>query len=303
MAEASAQRVHGGPVVLDIGDDTGALVIYTGDELRGMQIDLSPTANLSLRVHTDVHSRDLADHRISAAVFASLPAGEYHLWKEGPGVGTVTITGGRVAEVDWRGLAAIRLLSTTYDESHLRLRASIPPELLPPRYRTGVPVTNTPMGSAPLRYAEDGQVAWDQMWTTFCDLAMAGGAPHRGTLLRPVPPEDALADPEGHAQVVAEIERGLRLVTGMPTLPSEEPGWVGLQCTDDDMARWLAWAIELENVSVRRLGAVLLLPAGPTYGLEQEIKNVVTALAKAHHYWIEHLLGSQSLCSDGTTDT
>jgi hypothetical protein len=291
VAEASAQRVSGGPVVLDIGEDTGALVIYTGDELRGMQIDLSPRANLSLRVHTDVHARDLNGRQISAAVFASLPEGEYHIWKDGPGAGQVAIAGGSVAQLDWRGLAGIRLLSQTYDESHLRLRAGIPPDLLPPRYRNGGPVSAAPMGSAPLCYAEDGQVAWDQMWTSFCDLAMAGGPPHRGTLLRPVPPEAALADPGAYARVVAEIERGLRLVTGMPTQPSGEPGWVALQCADEDMARWLAWAIELENVSVRRRGTQLLLPAGPTFRTEHEVKNVVTAVAKTHHYWMEHLLG------------
>jgi sirohydrochlorin cobaltochelatase len=57
------------------------------------------------------------------------------------------------------------------------------------------------------------------------------------------------------------------------------------------MARWLAWAIELEKVSVRRNGARLLLPAGPAYRIEQEVKNVVTAVAKTHHYWLEHLRG------------
>jgi hypothetical protein len=292
MAELSAQWVRGGSVVLDIGEDTGALVIYTGDGLRGQQIDLSPKANLSLRIHTDVHARDLNGRQISAAVFALLPEGEYRIWKDGPGAGEVTIAGGSVAQIDWRGLADIRLLSQTYDESHLRLRACIPPELLPPRYRKGRPVSAAPMGSAPMRFGEDGQVAWDQMWTSFCDLAMAGGPPHRGTLLRPVPLEAVLADPEGYARVVAEIERGLRLVTGMPTLPSEEPGWVALRCADEDMARWLAWAIELENISVRRQGTMLLLPAGPSFRLDQEVKNVVTAVAKTHHYWMEHLLAT-----------
>ena len=31
----------------------------------------------------------------------------------------------------------------------------------------------TPMGSAGVRYGADGQVAWDQMWGSFCDLALA----------------------------------------------------------------------------------------------------------------------------------
>lgn len=33
---------------------------------------------------------------------------------------------------------------------------------------------------------------------------------------------------------------------------------------------------------------ILLLPAGPDFRIEYEIKNVVTAVAKTHHYWTEH---------------
>src|ERR1700710_494676 len=39
------------------------------------------------------------------------------------------------------------------------------------------------MGSAGLKYGTDGKVAWDQIWGSFCDLALAGGPPHKGTLL------------------------------------------------------------------------------------------------------------------------
>ena len=137
-------------------------------------------------------------------------------------------------------------------------------------------------------FADDGQVAWDEMWTTFCDLALAGGPKHRDTLLEPVPPEEILAAPDAYDRVVAEIERGLRLVTALPLVRSAQPGWVGLQCADKAMARWLLRAIAVENVSVRREGAVLYLPAAPAYRLEKEIKNVVTVAAKTFHYWTEH---------------
>jgi sirohydrochlorin cobaltochelatase len=147
------------------------------------------------------------------------------------------------------------------------------------------------MGTAPLRYTEDGRVAWDQMWTAFCDLALAGGPPHRDAMLEPAAPEEALAAPGDYARVVAEIERGLLLVTGLPAVRSTSPGWVGLHCTGEEMARWLRQAIEVENVRVRREGAVLYLPAGPQFRTEQEIKNVVTVVAKTHHYWIEHRTG------------
>jgi sirohydrochlorin cobaltochelatase len=146
------------------------------------------------------------------------------------------------------------------------------------------------MGSAPLLYTDEGQVAWDQMWTDFCDLALAGGPPHRGTLLEPILPAEAIADPAGYERVVAEIERGWQLVTGLPTVRSTTPGWVGLRCSDEEMALWLLRAIVVENVSVRREGTTLFLPAGPHFQLEEEIKNVITVVAKTHHYWKEHCL-------------
>lgn len=66
------------------------------------------------------------------------------------------------------------------------------------------------------------------------------------------------------------------------------PGWVGLVCPQEEMAIWLLRAIVVENVSVRREGSTLFLPAGPAYRIEKEIKNVITAVAKTHHYWTEH---------------
>jgi sirohydrochlorin cobaltochelatase len=47
-------------------------------------------------------------------------------------------------------------------------------------------------------------------------------------------------------------------------------------------------AIVVENVLARREGAVLYLPAGPRFTVEGEIRNVVTAVAKTHHYWVQH---------------
>ena len=63
---------------------------------------------------------------------------------------------------------------------------------------------------------DDGRVAWDQMWQGFCELALAGGPPHRGTLLEAVAPEAALANPERYAEVRAELARGMLMVTGLP---------------------------------------------------------------------------------------
>ena len=149
------------------------------------------------------------------------------------------------------------------------------------------------MGSAGLKYGLDGQVAWDQIWGSFCDLALAGGPPHRGTLLAPGDPEAIAAAPGTYAAVQAEICRGITLVTGLYAEPVAECGWVRMYATSAAMAGCLARAIVTENVSARFVGLSLFLPAGPAYRVEKEIKNVITAVAKTCHYWLEHTLPEQ----------
>ncbi len=296
MAETYDDRGQGGAVVLDIGDDVGALILYTGEELRGREIEVSPKGRDAWRVHTAIRERQANGRTIFAGVYLALPADDYTIWRDATTpAGEVTIVGGAVAEADWRKLVgdaptpkrtdpqppvdglsdALRTgpqpaslgpdpagsANTGCRDSQAPRASSsrsAPPEMLPPRYRTGKAVSAAPMGSAPMRYADDGRVAWDQMWTDFCDLALAGGPPHRDSVLGPVDPGDA------------------------------RPRWVGLECDDEDMAQWLSCAIEVENVVARRAGATLLLPAGPRFTLDKEIKNVVTVVAKTHHYWLEH---------------
>jgi hypothetical protein len=145
------------------------------------------------------------------------------------------------------------------------------------------------MGSATLVYDADGRVPWDRIWTSFCDLAMAGGPPHRGRLLGYVSPEEVQLRIDDYRRVVAELRRGIGLASGLSTRESESLGWVGVQCHDETMAAWMLRAIIVENILVRREGAILYLPAGPDFRVEKEIKNVITAVAKTTHYWFAHL--------------
>ncbi len=173
----------------------------------------------------------------------------------------------------------------THDHSTL---TGSPLNFLPPRYQEASEVSAAPMGATDLIYSEDGQVAWDEMWQSFCDLALAGGPPHRGTLLEPVDPTTIAADPVGYQQVINELKRGIEMITHLAVLPNASAGWIGMQCESEEMALWLLRAIVVENVSVRREGDVLFFPAGPAFKLEAEIKNVITVVAKTTHYWREH---------------
>src|SRR5689334_19064987 len=144
--------------------------------------------------------------------------------------------------------------------------------LLPEQYQNVYEdVMPVSMGSAGLKYDASGNVAWNDMWATFCDLAMAGGPPHRGSLLVP---ESLPA-----SKIAAEICRGIRLVSNLPAQPSPEHGWVQVECHTEGMAAWLTRAIVMENVSARHSGRTLYLPAGPGFRLEREIKNVILVIA------------------------
>jgi hypothetical protein len=172
-----------------------------------------------------------------------------------------------------------------FETAQARLRAILP-EDYQDTYESIQPVS---MGSAGLKYGADGQVAWNEMWATFCDLAMAGGPPHKGALLEAAPRAAVEAAPERYDEVVEEICRGVTMVTDLGAYPAPVPGWIYVDCFSEAMAGWLLRAIVMENVSARTEGLRLALPAGPGYRLEKEIKNVVTVIAKTCHYWTGHM--------------
>ncbi len=126
-----------------------------------------------------------------------------------------------------------------------------------------------PMRSAGLKYGGDGKVAWDQIWGSFCDLAMAGGPPHKGTLLEPAAQNEIDEAPDRYAQVSAEICRGITMATGLYAQASPVPGWVRVRCDNEWMADWLVRAIVMENVSAHRDGHNLDLPTAPDFRLEK----------------------------------
>ena len=172
-----------------------------------------------------------------------------------------------------------------------RIRTLLP-EDYQARYQDLQPV---PMRSAGLVYGDDGQVAWDRIWGSFCDLAMAGGPPHKGRLLSPGSPEAIAAAPARYDEVVEEIRRGVWLAAALDARPAPDPGWVRVHTFGEAMAGWLLRAITMENVAVRGHRAAIDLPAAPSFRVEREIKNVVTVIAKTTHYWMGHMPRAQRI--------
>jgi hypothetical protein len=149
------------------------------------------------------------------------------------------------------------------------------------------------MRAAGLKFDADGRVAWNEIWGSFGDLAMAGGPPHKGALLDAGTPAAIAAARASYERVVAEVVRGVHLVTRLHVMPAPIDGWVRVSCHSEEMAGWLLRAIAMENVAVRAHGCAVDLPVAPDFRLEKEIKNVVTVVAKTCHYWTGHMPAAQ----------
>lgn len=143
------------------------------------------------------------------------------------------------------------------------------------------------MAAAPFVWREDGRPDWRAMWTSFCDLALHGGPPHRGPGQALRGPRTTGAEAASEPAMVAEIRRGIWETTGLFAEP-QPPGWIAITCESRAMAEWLGAAIAPENVEARVEDDRVLLPAGPRFRLEDEVKSIITVVAKTHHYWAMH---------------
>jgi len=87
-------------LVLDIGDDVGALLIYADEGCLGREIDLSPAGTpRSHHVHTMIRRRRGADREFIVGVYPELREGDYTVWSiDGGPLGDVTVAGGAVSE-------------------------------------------------------------------------------------------------------------------------------------------------------------------------------------------------------------
>jgi hypothetical protein len=113
-----------GTVVLDLGEDTGALLLEAPPELNGREIEISPSGGAmpwdaagggasgggapwgraapGRRTHALVRERRTAAGVSYAAVYPGLPAAEYTVWlDEHTPAGAVTVHPGEVARFRW----------------------------------------------------------------------------------------------------------------------------------------------------------------------------------------------------------
>lgn len=99
----SAQEVRVQPVVLDLGERIGALIVRTDPGLLGTEVEISPSGDDGDRQHKEVLQRALGAATAHVLVYDNLPEGDYTLWVDGRARARgVHVQGGSVAELDWR---------------------------------------------------------------------------------------------------------------------------------------------------------------------------------------------------------
>ncbi len=137
------------------------------------------------------------------------------------------------------------------------------------------------MASAPLIYDNEGKIEWNKMWTNFCALAVKGGPPHRETKLLYQPNTNTSS--EAYLSAVNEITRAYQMLTPYQIKETGD-GWLQLKLYSPNMAKWFTNIINAENVETQNKHRFIYVPVGDNYTIV-EIKNAVTVVAKAHHYW------------------
>jgi hypothetical protein len=87
-------------VVMEVGGDMGALVLYVDATELGNEVDIFREGDDTPLTHTAIRERHLGDAVLYAGVYPGLPAGDYTVAAVGSHPPTdVTIVGGVVAEV------------------------------------------------------------------------------------------------------------------------------------------------------------------------------------------------------------
>jgi hypothetical protein len=148
------------------------------------------------------------------------------------------------------------------------------------------PSKNVPMSSAPFIYDSDGKPAWDKMWDAYCNLAAEGGPPHRGEMLRSKGTANNF-NSDQYKYAVSEIERAFGQIIPYK-FESTNNGYIKVTLKNKNMAKWFSDIINKENVECQVKDADIFLPVNDDFTLEKEIKNVVTVMGKAFHYWSRH---------------
>jgi hypothetical protein len=97
-----ADRRHPEAVVLDLGQDIGALIVHTEADMHGVEVEISASGEDERRSHKEVLEREISGRAAFTALFDKVREGSYTLWVDGVARARgVVVAGGAVAELDW----------------------------------------------------------------------------------------------------------------------------------------------------------------------------------------------------------
>ena len=86
-------------LVVDIGGDTGALIVCAPPDLVGREFEIARAETSSAH---PVRARRVGPWVVHAAAFPDLPAGTYRRYRNGVGdEPSFAVAGGLVTEIDW----------------------------------------------------------------------------------------------------------------------------------------------------------------------------------------------------------
>lgn len=151
-------------------------------------------------------------------------------------------------------------------------------------------VTNKPMASAPFVYDEQGRIAWDKMWESYCYLAKDGGPAHRGEAQK-IEKVDrdmlSVAKNSNFSKISEEALRGVSLILPYP-IKIDNKGWLIISLVSENVAKWFCEVINEENVVCEQHEKDIYLPLNDTFDIDHDVKSIITVAGKAHHYWTKH---------------
>jgi hypothetical protein len=97
----SYAHVQGGPTVLDIGGNIGAMIVTMNAETAGTELHLRSEHEPPISIHTGVWRRGSGERVVTTAVFAELIEGRYWvLDSSGNDLRQVEIRGGALTSID-----------------------------------------------------------------------------------------------------------------------------------------------------------------------------------------------------------
>jgi hypothetical protein len=103
IAHTHEPAPKGGPVVMDIGGDIGALIVRLDDSLEGTELPIEFSEDPERDIHTGVWRRSLGGETVVVAVYPELRQGSYRIHAGANHHGAhLDIVGGQVAELDLR---------------------------------------------------------------------------------------------------------------------------------------------------------------------------------------------------------